>query len=449
MRGKWSVLSVLCLCCICLAAGSACLGDESEYLALRAAFHDGKYDEVIVSLEELKEQGHTEYRLLRLLARAYGESYVTHIGDVFMGGGRLTDDDFLLVDDLARHCTITYQEAMAAAPDAFERARTGSEWWQYAGGVYNAHISDAIRAAIDRDRESSTRPSEMQKLQREQFHVAFRAALETDSPTVAWVGDRKDEFAASAAYEFAQLAWMEIPDDHFDRMIKDLPDFVEKLLPSPDPPSGPDCYAETIRWYLWAAITCEPPDEVERMMIDAEIAAFADDMRRVFDEELSHPELTQEGDARAAEFLAAYDAIKDNVFCPYFKAKKRPYQAFYVRRGMEESFRQLSENWQREVAWHGRLTQAQTAYQLDRPVFDLGVRYAVWHAATEHAIPNAHARVPFYVIPGSGGALNEAGYWTMTVGGAMPFEDTGLVAAKVRMSQRIAAIRAQRDVEGE
>jgi len=337
------ILLVVCV----LLSGNLAIATTQNNPSLLSLFYKGSISEVVNSIDELANDETISYELLHLKARAAAIQFLqTDIELQLETNGRLTDENKSQLKQLAEACTKSFEQAFSKAPSDYQKICLTSEWWSM--HVQSRYFADSeiMRQGIQQNMVSRRDGLEEKILaQTTSFKNKFRSILDEASVTQNWPNEHKDMFADLMSSEFSELAAIDIPDDVFKKTLNDMPFFVCHFMPNIDVLEKAEVIQNTMRWYLWKAITCTPTENAEKQIVEKQAKEFAKEITNKIDNLI----VTEENPFNAAEygekFIKCYENSKDNRFVPYFKNILFEQDYNRNKAQLEKQFNQLKESW--------------------------------------------------------------------------------------------------------
>jgi hypothetical protein len=395
------------------------------YVALTDALCRGDFEQVLAATDRADDQS---YPLLRLRGRAATNAYWTFLLDSFVPGLKRTLDEEVKLDALARRAMDAYEAAFRAAASAFERARVAGEWWAvYVRTSYDLH-SELLRCGLP----GALPPPSRQVAERAAQQVAVlervvRGVVNVSPYAQKLSAAQRDSMVAAFREEFARLAAIGIPDDVFADLVEDLPAFVGFWAPT-DFTTHPEAQRNTLRWYLWVALTQSPPHPAERKVIDAQIEAFAERIQTEFDSTFQHPKLNSIGKAYGDKLRETYAALRDNLFCPYFKRAMLSYETQQSETQNEEPISQVTARWRESLQRYGsdamraEAEQAIRLLRLDQSSYAESLYQLMLMNYVSPSRPGGlRLALPGVLTRSTGSSVNQHGICTFSVDIVEPF----------------------------
>ncbi len=395
---------------------------------VRLDFLDGDYDQVVEVIDGRMGKGEQiPFALLHLRARAMKHTclrYATQIKRLPKGPG---PEQKAQLRAYSTKCTKGYEEALAAGQTAYEKACLAAEWW---GDVYTNTKFDRVagNSAVLRTMAPHALAPKIDAQQKETirrqtmlFRGCFRGLLDVAKSTCEWSAKQKCAFTDSLGKEFASLAVIGVPDDVLADILRDLPAFVCSYMPVPTSAEKPVSYRNTMRWYLWKALTHIPPDATERRAIDSQYREHSTrivaELRRV----MNFPRLKPDAEDCAKRFLAAYELSRDNRFIPYGKRAVHKYEIRKADDVLNEQLRQAGNNLRREARELADAKASDEEYEMRRKRYSNMIYAWLFRARCLSCRPASSGKLPGEWILTASGRFR-GGHWVYRVGKVIPYD---------------------------
>lgn len=290
---------------------------QLSYRTLQEAFFQGQNDFLLDYGRKVKTQ---DWQSHWLVAEAAADEF---IGVMYPGPNMKTREQ---LKEIARVCTDHYEAAVSQAPDQYIRTRIACGWLSMIGH-YRGNFG--VDSALLR-RQFPTHPAfkctaspESIHAQAERFRAATRAAMESGEQGQLFDEESRERIVDAYAKQFEEYARIGIPDCVVDRIVKDVAFFFDRGLPigriKALDMTRLEELAPMFKWYLWRAILCDMPDEVEQEQIQVQVARIAKCCRDALADPNLPEELLRSVDASMEKFRRQHVELRDNRFVPYFK----------------------------------------------------------------------------------------------------------------------------------
>jgi len=295
---------------------------------LKMAFLEGLYDMVQKSSKICgidNKPSYMDYESFHIRARSAAEEFRKLSIQIVQRSP--TEDEAERLRQLANHCTKAYEEALDKSPSDFERMRLAREWWGFNSIHHFKYKSDSLpfRQVMSLINE----PNKINRIQLEErtklVRLTFRNSLEESLKTEKITPEMREKLADTFSALFKQIAVIEIPEDTFSDILRDIPTFCNYCLPFRAKTN--ESITNTLQWYLWSAVFTPLPDEIERKKIDVQIKTYADMIESEMDNLLANRDFLKPAARECSiKFKETYEKYKDNRFVPYYKIAVSPAQ---------------------------------------------------------------------------------------------------------------------------
>jgi len=322
-------------------------------------------------------------------------------------------------NELSKACTKAHEDAFSRAPNIYKKACVTAQFWQFfSHHGYKADSKILRQATIENLQLNKNIFHKKSKKQTSLFRERWRGCLEIVKVYDSWSNKKKDIYAKLAGDEFEEFAVVNIPDEIFNRILHDLPDFLYYLLP-PMEKRSPTDRRNTTRWYLWNAITLIPPGKIEKHFIEKQIRQRADEIKKIINDIFTYRSLDPNGMKYKKLFLKHYELAKDNRFFPYFKriVLKTELKNFCsIKQSTIESY---ANSWKDDIKWiKERFSNRQRIYkQLKQEQETYAKHIYSWgFCDLVHGLSPVKGRcIPGDNVKSSSGDMNKHGFWYFTI----------------------------------
>jgi hypothetical protein len=257
-------------------------------------------------------EGYRFAQLRALCARAIFRRYSFRTAQL----GWPSEEQGARLRQLARETTAAYEE-----PSDFERARVYARW-------HEAHVgrrfeADSLLLRRGSPVESEGKPvdkvlsSQVSRL-RSATADALSLATADGEPLKA---DAKQVFLDVLTDEYRKLGRIGVPQDVFQDILKDLPDFLQKAIHA-RLLTEPQEERMTIRCHLWYALTGPRPDRIEDEFIGRQIEAVIAHIKERFTDDMP----LGYADETARIFAERAELVRGNCFIARLKRPAWPFE---------------------------------------------------------------------------------------------------------------------------
>lgn len=372
--------------------------------------------------------GFATFELVHLQARATGTAFFEYDwmrkrnNEKRGGSASATREQAAQLRTMARRCTRLYEHALSTAPTAFEKAGIAAEWM--ALNVYPLFEADSqvLRAVLPTG--DSFRPADGEARSRQivQFRNAVEEALNRGTQGAQLTPEVRKDIVRLFPLEFEQFAGIAIPDAVADDVIADLDAFLDICLPLRYVEDA-TVFGQTMRWYLWNALTRSLPDEVERAAIDEQVRAFGSAIRTEIDRALAHADLKALGAEYEAKWLRSYHRLKDNRWIPYYKRAIPGYRLDWMTANLRASASETRVKFPREAArpdpWAKSPEEKTRAIEKAHSGYAFALYVIAWKEFARWDGP-IYLPLPDAMIGGSTATLNDYGVYGFAVDDLIP-----------------------------
>ena len=289
---------------------------------IKRRFLDGNFEDARIALDLQDSKGahiFSSYRfaLLRAqCARMIFFQYSKNANPL----GRPSEEEGTELRRLARNATAAYEQAFRLAPSDFEKACVYARWHEL--NCNSRFEADSLLLRSGSPLEFINQPideklKEQISILRTTVSKSLDFVLLDNKPLTP---EQKQSFVDVMADEYEILGKIGIPDDIFNEIIDDIPEFLEKAIHQ-NILREPEKYHTSLQYPLWYALTGSRPDAIDNEYIDNQVATIDKYIREKFHAGL--PEYEQEA---SDTFLEIVRMVRKNRLIPQFKEPVAPYQ---------------------------------------------------------------------------------------------------------------------------
>jgi hypothetical protein len=211
-------------------------------------------------------EGYRFAKLRALCARAVFQRYNFRTAQL----GWPTEQEGERLRQLARETTAAYEEAFRLAPTDFDRACIYARWHEI--HTHRRFEADSRHLRSGSPLEHQDKPvDEVLASQVSRLRSAATEVLGSAAPYYKPMGAAaKTAFLDVLTDECRKLGRMGVPEEIFQEILEDLPDFLQKAI-HPHLLSHPHDEQMTIRYHLWYALTGPRPDRIGEEFISQQV----------------------------------------------------------------------------------------------------------------------------------------------------------------------------------
>ncbi len=264
----------------------------------------------------------TDYNSQRILGRAFAACFKTKIY------GDLKDENstFIGKTQLAKICTIHYENAIKLAPSQYLRSQLANAWLTLAARSDFGVDSQLLRKQLSLINMEIKDHTAIEK-QTALFASELKKAMRVGKQSSMLNEGTQDLIANSLVKEFTLFARVGIPELVLRDVLKDMWFFFDEGLPMYFIRQISEIrkLRNTLRWYLWYSIIQSLPNGFEQKVVNYQVEYFANKSLDFS----NTPQVPDEYKVVLSKKISIWKdlflRLKDNRFVPYYKQGYTPY----------------------------------------------------------------------------------------------------------------------------
>ena len=366
------------------------------------------------------------FELLHLKARASAANFLQKDIELQLQTDRsLTTENEIQLRQLAKACTMAYEDVFQIAKTKYIKACLTAEWWSlYLNPRYTAD-SKIMRQASPKmlilDGNDIEKKVSKQALV---FKEYFRSLLDISEKTKNWSDESKTIFSLLMSKEYSELGVIDIPDDVFNDILNDMQFFVCYYMPNIDIIEKEDSMRNTMRWYLWRAMTYIPTDDIEKQFVEKQVKDWSEEIAKAIDKTLGNSQVLFKSSEYKDRFIQCYMDAKDNRFIPYFKHVLFEQDYNKSKNELKMIIDQFSSNWQNTLGRFNNKSEVinqdilkERKEQIDKTQLNYATNMysLMFKAFTLNCRPALYGKIPNEQIQLSSASMNNNWFWVFTV----------------------------------